>query len=50
MARHGIGIATARGRLVAIALCAALSAGLFRTLHNDAANSPGKIFVFTLEH
>lgn len=28
----------------------ALSAGLLRTLHNDAVNSPEKIFVFALEH
>ncbi len=28
----------------------ALSAGLFRTLHSDAPNSPEKIFAFTLEH
>jgi quinoprotein glucose dehydrogenase len=28
----------------------ALSAGLLRTLHSDAINSPEKIFVFALEH
>lgn len=38
------------GRQYVVIASGALSAGLLRTLHNDASNSPGKIFVFTLEH
>jgi glucose dehydrogenase len=52
----GVGLSTPMsflggdGRQYVVIASGALSAGLFRTLHSDAGNSPEKIFVFTLEH
>lgn len=50
----GVGLATPMsflggdGRQYVVIASGALSAGLLRTLHNDAMNSPDKIFVFAL--
>jgi outer membrane protein assembly factor BamB len=52
---HGVALATpmsflgADGKQYVAIASGALSAGLLRTLHNHAADSPEKIFVFTLE-
>jgi quinoprotein glucose dehydrogenase len=52
----GVGLSTpmsfrgSDGKQYVVIASGALSAGVFRTLHNDALNSPDKIFAFTLEH
>jgi quinoprotein glucose dehydrogenase len=52
----GVGLSTpmsflgSDGRQYVVIASGALSAGLFRTLHSNAGNSPEKIFVFALEH
>jgi quinoprotein glucose dehydrogenase len=52
----GVGLSTPMsflgtdGKQYVVIASGALSAGVFRTLHNDALNSPEKIFAFTLEH